>query len=122
MKLIGLKRRPWDSAIPVRGDIQVGSKPATRRQGKREARVAQRFDLRLPVDYETPSFQAKGLLWDISSSGARVEQASRPVSPGTKMNLELTFSQMHFPSCSQRTGSGRPRLASLFASSTLMTA
>ncbi len=56
-----------------------------------ERREPQRYQLRIPVDYESSGRQGKGLLWDISTSGARVEQASLSVEPGTEITLMLAF-------------------------------
>ncbi len=67
----------------------MGSVPSAERRPER--RDPQRFTLRIPVDYEISSSQGKGLLWDISTSGARVEQASLAVELGTEITLMLAF-------------------------------
>ena len=68
----------------------MGSKPSVDTEGRPEKRLEQRFKLRIPVDYEICGIQRKGLLWDISTTGARIEQASQP-QLGTQVKLTLAF-------------------------------
>ncbi len=67
----------------------MGSIPSAERRPER--RDSQRYELRIPVDYQSSGRQGKGLLWDISASGARVEQASLSVELGTEVTLMLAF-------------------------------
>ena len=68
----------------------MGSKPSVDTKGRPNRRTEQRFELRIPVDYESCGIQSKGLLWDISTTGARIEQASQP-QLGTEVKLTLAF-------------------------------
>ncbi len=69
----------------------MGSKPSVDRKGRRQRRVQQRYELRIPVDYQSSGREGKGLLWNISSSGARIEQASVSMQLGTEVRLTLAF-------------------------------
>ncbi len=55
-----------------------------------ERRVALRFQVRAPVEYED-STSGHGLTWDISLSGVRIENASAPVGLGTTLELRFSF-------------------------------
>ncbi len=68
----------------------MGSKPSVDTKGSSERRLEQRFDLRMPIDYESCGTQSKGLLWDISTTGARIEETSQP-ELGTEIKLTLAF-------------------------------
>ena len=59
--------------------------------GRLEGREPQRYQLRIPVEYQSSGGQGKGLLWDISTSGARIEQASVSLQVGTEITLMLAF-------------------------------
>jgi len=56
-------------------------------------RAAARFKLRVPVEYRVQFdvTQGRGLLWNISRSGLRIEQATAPVAPGTKIEVRFSF-------------------------------
>ena len=55
-----------------------------------EKRIARRFLLRVPVEYGDGG-PGSGILWDISKSGARIEEVSRLVEPGTTLTLRFSF-------------------------------
>ncbi len=67
----------------------MGSIPSA--DGRPQRREPQRYELRIPVDYQSSGSQGKGLLWDISTSGARIEQASVSMQLGTEITLMLAF-------------------------------
>ncbi len=67
----------------------MGSIPSAERRPER--RDPQRYELRIPVDYQSSGRQGTGLLWDISTSGARIEQAPVSVQVGTEVTLLLAF-------------------------------
>ncbi len=56
---------------------------------KAETERSSRRQLRVPVEYRARGSRGSGTLWDVSSTGARVELASEPLVEGTK--LELRF-------------------------------
>ena len=51
---------------------------------------APRVEIRTPVYYRAPKGRGQGTMWDVSSSGARIELASPRVRPGIKVKLEFT--------------------------------
>ncbi len=55
-----------------------------------EKRLARRFLLRVPVEYENGG-PGSGILWDISESGARIEEVSRLVESGSSLTLRFSF-------------------------------
>ena len=55
-----------------------------------EKRTAHRFLPRVPVEYENGG-PGSGILWNISESGARIEEVSRLVAPGTTLTLRFSF-------------------------------
>ncbi len=56
-----------------------------------ERRIARRFDLRVPVEYEGSEAQGDGMTWDISVTGARIENASAPVERSAKVEIRSSF-------------------------------
>jgi hypothetical protein len=57
--------------------------------GARAARTDQRFQLKLPVNYETADGRGRGVTWDISTRDARIEGVSYLARPGTAITLEV---------------------------------
>ena len=55
-----------------------------------EKRLARRFLLRVPVEYEN-GVPGSGTLWNVSESGARIEEVSRLVEPGSSLTLRFSF-------------------------------
>ncbi len=55
-----------------------------------EKRLARRFLLRVPVEYENGG-PGSGILWDISESGAHIEEVSRLVESGSSLTLRFSF-------------------------------
>jgi hypothetical protein len=56
-----------------------------------ERRAAPRVRLVAPAEYTNGSTRGEGTIWDISASGARVENASVPVREGTTLGLRSSF-------------------------------
>ena len=50
-----------------------------------------RFDMRAPVDYCGCEVSGRGLIWNISVSGARIEATSAVLPPGTEIELRASF-------------------------------
>lgn len=57
----------------------------------RNRRVAPRYDLRAPVEYSFSDLRGEGVVWNISSSGARIDLAYPPVASGTRLRLRFSF-------------------------------
>ncbi len=56
-----------------------------------------RFDLRVPVNYRTPRKTGHGTIWDVSTSGARVEGASLLPRTGTRVRLRFSYASNEAP-------------------------
>ena len=69
----------------------MASEPADKTQKRRERRTAQRFKLRVTAEYRTTAERGKGLLWDISTSGARIDGASSSVTEGTHVQIQFSL-------------------------------
>ena len=54
--------------------------------------TAPRFDLRVPVLYRGPGNRGTGIIWDISTSGLRIEVASSPMQLGAQLRLKFSYS------------------------------
>ena len=65
--------------------------PAGSAQNPPKECIAKRFDLHIHCEYQTFGVRGEGILWDISLTGARLENASRPVESGTRLHLEVSF-------------------------------
>jgi hypothetical protein len=53
---------------------------------------APRFDLRIPVLYQGAKGRGKGIIWDISATGVRVEVASARLRPGMHVHMKFSYS------------------------------
>ena len=60
--------------------------------------VAPRYKLCVPVEYRwidgkgvLEDFHGDGILWNVSTSGARIEHPSIPVTPGTELGIRFSF-------------------------------
>jgi hypothetical protein len=58
---------------------------------EQERRVAPRFKLRAPTEYQNESVHGSGMIWDISASGARIENVTSVVDPGATIALRSSF-------------------------------
>jgi hypothetical protein len=56
-----------------------------------ERRIAPRFKLRAPAEYQNDSVHGNGTIWDISASGARIENATASVEQGVTLGLRSSF-------------------------------
>jgi hypothetical protein len=56
-----------------------------------ERRAAPRVKLRGPTEYRNSGVEGNGTVWDISASGARIEEASAPVERGETLGLRSSF-------------------------------
>ena len=54
-------------------------------------RGAPRFNLRVPVVYRHGTSTGEGMIWNISTSGARIERASIREAPGTSLLIHASF-------------------------------
>ena len=52
---------------------------------------AERYDLRAPVDFAARSIRGTGTVWDMSASGALIEQVFWRAVPGTRLQLDFKF-------------------------------
>ncbi len=52
---------------------------------------APRFDLRVPIKYQSRGDRGNGIIWDISSSGARIELATVGVVPGSTVRMSFSY-------------------------------
>ena len=59
--------------------------------GPHDRRVARRFDLRVPVEYQSTTVNGQGTVWNISASGARIENASAFMESGARLGLRASF-------------------------------
>lgn len=59
--------------------------------GPPKRRAAPRFDLRAPVEYHSATSNGEGTVWNISTSGARVENVSAFVELGARLGLRASF-------------------------------
>jgi hypothetical protein len=55
-------------------------------------RNAPRFDLRVPVLYRAAKGRGKGIIWDISMTGVRVEVATGKLRPGMHVHIKFAYS------------------------------
>ena len=53
--------------------------------------MAPRFKLRAPTEYQNESVHGSGMIWDISASGARIENVTSVVDPGATLALRSSF-------------------------------
>ena len=53
--------------------------------------MAPRFKLRAPTEYQNESVHGNGMIWDISASGARIENVTSVVDPGATIALRSSF-------------------------------
>ena len=58
---------------------------------------APRFDLRVPVLYKGAKGRGEGIIWDISTTGLRVEVASARLKPGMHLHLKFSYSDESEP-------------------------
>jgi hypothetical protein len=58
---------------------------------QQERRAALRVKLRGPTEYRNGGVHGHGTVWDISASGALIEEASSPVERGTTLGLRSSF-------------------------------
>ena len=56
-----------------------------------ERRVAPRYAVRVPVEYQHPAIVGRGTSWDISSSGVRVVDVTVPIRVGAGIMLRFSF-------------------------------
>ncbi len=56
-----------------------------------DRRSAPRFKLRAPVEYRAGALQGDGTIWNISTSGVRIENASAPLKIGFRVGLRSSF-------------------------------
>ncbi len=60
-----------------------------------ERRIAPRYRIRVPVEYEQASATGRGTTWDVSTSGVHVAMshasASSPLSIGSEVKLRFSF-------------------------------
>ena len=54
-------------------------------------RTAPRFDVRGPVEYRFDDNRGEGLVWNVSTSGARIDLACPPVACGTRIRCRFSF-------------------------------
>ena len=59
--------------------------------------TARRFDLRVPVLFKGARGRGKGIIWDMSVTGARIEVASSRARPGTQIHLKFSYSDESYP-------------------------
>jgi hypothetical protein len=67
------------------------AKRLARIQLRSERLTTNRFQLHLPVKYQTPVNQGTGITRDISLHDAQIEQVSCRLRPGSKMILKVAF-------------------------------
>jgi hypothetical protein len=56
-----------------------------------DTRAAPRFDVRGPVEYRFADHRGEGLVWNVSTSGARIDLAFPPVACGTRIQCRFSF-------------------------------
>ena len=71
------------------GDLERGPGPEYTPADDR--RSAPRFKLRAPVEYRAGALQGDGTIWNISTSGVRIENASALVKIGSSVGLRFSF-------------------------------
>lgn len=54
--------------------------------------TAPRFDLRVPVRFKGGRGRGEGIIWDVSTSGARIEVATARMRPGSQVHLQFSYS------------------------------
>ncbi len=59
--------------------------------------TARRFDLRVPVLFKGARGRGKGIIWDMSLTGARIEIASSRVRPGSQIHMKFSYSDESKP-------------------------
>ena len=57
----------------------------------RERRRAQRFSVKVPMEYEDHTLAGRGFTRNVSVSGVRIEQASQSVPIGMQLGLRFSF-------------------------------
>ena len=62
-----------------------------------ESPPAPRFDLRVPILYQAHGARGSGMIWDISTSGARIEVATTDVAPGSLIRVRFVYSPTEPP-------------------------
>jgi len=59
--------------------------------GQTQRRVARRYEIRVPVEYEQNQQQGSGTTWNLSVSGVLIERASARVDVGGRLELRFSF-------------------------------
>ncbi len=59
--------------------------------GPHDRRAAPRFDLRVPVEYQSTTVNGQGTVWNVSASGVRIENSSVFVETGARLGLRASF-------------------------------
>ena len=79
-------------AVPKKGgEYSIRFPSARRRQPLEERRIAPRFDLRVPVEYQHPTIVGQGTTWNLSLSGVHIASASFPIRQGAGVMARFWF-------------------------------
>ena len=53
--------------------------------------AAKRFELRVPVQFKGGPRRGEGIIWDLSTTGARIEVATARLRPGTPVHMKFSY-------------------------------
>ncbi len=53
--------------------------------------AAKRFEIRIPVQFKGGPRRGEGIIWDMSTTGARIEVATARLRPGTPVHMKFSY-------------------------------
>jgi hypothetical protein len=79
------------------GDIYVESDPPDDQSSRQERRAAPRFSIKGPVNFEAGFTEGWGTLADISTKGARIDDADPRLKKGSRVGLMISLVEGALP-------------------------